>query len=136
MSNEFVLSVDLRMLAYSTFLCLVLWIPYILSEIKVRGIGRAVSYPTGEYKDLPDWAQRAHRAHLNLVENLGAFAALVLIAHLSGAASDLTALGARLFFWSRVIQIVVQFAGIPWLRTLAFFVGWIGNLIIFWEILL
>ena len=135
MSTELALTVDLRMLAYSAFLALMLWMPYILSAMAVRGLIRVAGYPTGGYTDLPDWAQRAHRAHLNLVENLVPFAALVLIAHVMGATNEATALGARLFFWARAVQAAVHIAAIPWLRTLAFLVGWVGNLIILWQIL-
>ncbi len=128
------LSLDLRMLAYSALLCLALWIPYILCGISVKGLGRMMGYPSGDYGDLPAWAQRAHRAHLNLVENLAPFAALVLVAHLCGAANELTALGARLFFWARVVQAGVHIAGIPGVRTLAFAVSVAANLIIFVQI--
>ena len=128
------LSYELRMLAYSAFLCLVLWIPYILATIQTRGLTRAVGYPTGTYDDLPDWAQRSQRAHMNLVENLVPFAALVLLAHLAGQASAATAFGAALFYWARLAHAIVHIAGIPWARTIAFAVAWIGNLIIFWEV--
>ncbi len=134
-SDLLLLTVELRYLAYTALLSLLLWVPYIVSEITTRGLSRAVGYPTGFYDDLPAWAQRCHRAHMNLVENLVPFAALVLIAHVAGVASDLTALGARLFFWARIAQTVVHVAGIPWLRTLAFAAGWIGNLMIFWAIM-
>jgi uncharacterized MAPEG superfamily protein len=129
------LSYEFRMLAYSAFLCLVLWIPYILSEIQVRGLSRAVGYPTGKYDDLPDWAQRTQRAHMNMVENLAPFAALVLLASIADQASAATALGAALFFWARLVHAIVHIAGIPWARTLAFTVAWIGNLIILWEVI-
>lgn len=128
------LSYELRMLAYSAFLCLVLWIPYILATIQKRGLARAVGYPTGDYSDLPDWAQRTQRAHMNLVENLAPFAALILLAQLSGQASAATAFGAALFYWARLGHAIVHIAGVPWARTIAFTVAWIGNLIIFWEV--
>ena len=128
------LSYEFRMLAYSAFLCLVLWIPYILATIQVRGLPGALGYPTGTYGDLPDWAQRNQRAHMNLVENLAPFAALVLLAHLSGQASAATAFGAALFYWARLAHAIVHIAGIPFARTLTFAVAWLGNLIIFWEV--
>ncbi len=134
MNVETVFTADLRMLVYVAFLCLMLWIPYMLAAMKVRGISRVAGYPTGGYTDLPDWAQRAHGAHSNLVENLAPFAALVLVAHVMGAAGEATAFGARLFFWARVVQGAAHIAAIPWLRTIAFVAGWVGNLIIFWEI--
>ncbi|HSG94175.1 MAG TPA: MAPEG family protein [Afifellaceae bacterium] len=128
------LSYEFRMLAYSAFLCLVLWIPYILATIQTRGLAGAVGYPTGKYDDLPEWAQRNQRAHMNMVENLAPFAALVLLAHLAGQSSGATAFGAALFFWARLAHAIVHIAGIPWARTILFTVAWLGNLIIFWEV--
>jgi uncharacterized MAPEG superfamily protein len=115
---------------------LVLWIPHILAVVRTLGLGRAVGYPTGEYQDLPAWAQRANRAHLNLVENLIPFAALVLVAQVSGAANEVTAMAARLFFWMRLMHAVVQIAGVPWLRTIAFAVSWACCLVILLQILI
>ena len=134
-SDLLLLTTELRYLAYAAVLSLLLWVPYVLAEIGTRGLSRAVGYPTGFYDDLPAWAQRCHRAHMNLVENLVPFAALVLVTQVAGVTSDLTALGVRLFFWARVVQAAVHIAGIPWLRTLAFFAGWAGNLMIFWAIM-
>ena len=135
MSGDTTLTTELRLLTYTAFICLVLWIPYILAEIKVRGLTRAVGYPSGVVDDLPAWAQRGHRAHMNLVENLAPFAVLVLVAHALGVSNSATVLGAHLFFWSRLVQIGVMYAGIPWLRTLSFAVAMIGNLIILGQIL-
>jgi len=134
MSPDISLTYELRMLAYSAFLCLLLWVPYILAAIQTRGIVSVVGYPTGKYDDLPEWAQRTQRAHVNLVENLVPFAALILLAHLAGQASAATAFGAALFFWARLLHAIVHVAGIPWARTLAFTAAWVGNLIIFWEV--
>lgn len=135
MSGQAALTTELRLLVYSAFICLILWIPYILAEIRTRGLSRAVGYPTGSFDDLPAWAQRGQRAHMNMVENLAPFAALVLVAHALGISNAMTVLGAQLFFWTRIVHAVVMYAAIPWVRTLAFAIGWIGNLIIFWAIL-
>ncbi len=70
------------------------------------------------------------------MENIGPFAILVLVAHALGLSNGMTVLGAQLFFWARVAQTVIMFAGIPWLRTAAFAAGLIGNLLILGQILL
>jgi len=134
MKTELLLTGDLRLLLYSVFLCLILWIPYVLSIIGTRGLTKAVGYPTGVYDDLPAWAQRAQRAHLNLVENLAPFAVLVLVAHLTGNANEVTLLGARLFFWARVAHAVLYVAGVPWARTLIWAVSIVGLVIIFSQL--
>ena len=132
---EVVLTTELRLLTYTALISLLVWVPYILCEIKTRGLGRAVGYPSGVVDDLPAWAQRCHRAHMNLVENIGPFAVLVLVAHVLGISNGMTVLGAQLFFWARIVQIVVMIAGVSWVRTLAFAAGLIGNLLIFGQIL-
>ena len=129
------LTTELRLLTYTALISLLVWVPYILSEIKTRGLARAVGYPSGVVDDLPAWAQRCHRAHMNLVENIGPFAILVLVAHVMGINNAMTVLGAQLFFWARIVQIGVMIAGISWVRTLAFAAGLVGNLLIFWQIL-
>tara|TARA_B100001250_G_scaffold103996_1_gene87693 strand:- start:3309 stop:3638 length:330 start_codon:yes stop_codon:yes gene_type:complete len=109
----------------------VLWLPYVLERIQSQGLGNVLTYP--ENPPAPAaWAQRAQRAHLNLVENLPAFAALVIIAHLTGVDA---AGGAALFFWARVVHAVVHIMGISYVRTLAFAASWVGMLMIFFSIL-
>jgi len=128
------LTTDLTYLAWSAALCAVLWMPYAFERIFNWGLVDAVGYPENP-PEAAKWAQRAQRAHLNMVENLAVFAALVLVAHAAGAANAMTALGATLFFWGRVGHAVIFIIGIPWLRTLAFFIAWIGLLLIFLQII-
>jgi uncharacterized MAPEG superfamily protein len=119
------MTVDLTMLAYSAALCVVLAFPYTI------GMTMRVGLPAmaGNRDDVPapeGWMGRAKRAHLNLVENLAPFAALVLIAHVAGKADASTALGAQLFFWARLAHAVVYVAGIAWVRTAAYAVSVVG----------
>ena len=81
------------------------------------------------------WAGRARRAHLNMVENMVLFVALVLLAAAAGKADAMTALGAMIFFWSRLAYAVIYLLGIPWLRTLAWFVSVVGMVMIAWQLI-
>ena len=122
---------QLTYLAWSAFLCIVLWLPYVLERIQSQGLGNVLTYP--ENQPAPEaWAQIAKRSHLNLVETLPAFPALVIIAHLTGVDA---AGGAALFFWARVVHAVVHIMGISYVRTLAFAASWVGMLMIFFSIL-
>ena len=85
--------------------------------------------------EMPGFAGRARRAHLNMIENLVLFTALVLIAAVAGKANATTAMGAMIFFWARLAYAVIYLIGIPWLRTLAWFVGVIGMAMIAWVLL-
>lgn len=128
------MSVDLQMLVWSAVLCVVLIFPYVLCRIMVWGLVPTVGYPSNP-PPLPAWAQRAQRAHLNLLENLAPFAVLVLVAQQTGAANATTALGATVFFWARVVQAIVHIFGVPWLRTLAFFASIAGMVMILTQLL-
>jgi uncharacterized MAPEG superfamily protein len=83
---------------------------------------------------LTGFAGRGRRAHLNMLENLPLFIALVLIAHIAGKANDMAVLGCQLFFWGRLAYALIYLAGIPWLRTAAWFVSVVGMILIFLQL--
>ena len=128
------MTVELKYLALVTTLTALTWIPYILNMIMVRGLVDAVGYPQNP-KPMAAWADRMKAAHYNAVENLVVFAALVLVAHVAGVRSEATALACVIYFWARVVHLVVYTFAIPWVRTLAFAVGFGCQLTIAWQIL-
>lgn len=125
---------DLIWLAWTAVLTALLWVPYILGRFATAGLPTPDQYRDPTPPPAPDWVRRMDRAHQNAVESLGPFAAAVLIAHVAGLANETTAMWALVFFWARVAHAVIYWAGIPYLRTLAFAVGLIATLGIFWEI--
>ena len=84
--------------------------------------------------DCKGWAGRAARAHRNMLESLVLFAALVLIAVVSGKTNATTLLGAQIFFWARLVYAGVYVAGIPWLRTLVWLTSVVGLILIFSQL--
>lgn len=128
------MSPDLKYLLFSVILT------FVQVLVAAAGANQAVGLNTlaGNREGLGEiggWAGRAKRAHLNMIENMVLFAALVLIAAAAGKASAMTAMGAMIFFWARVAYAVIYVAGIAWLRTFAWFVSVIGMAIIAWELL-
>ena len=119
--------------AVSTFTA-VMWIPYILNAIVVRGLGNAVGYPDHP-EPLAPWAQRMKATHANAVENLVLFATLVLVAHAAGISNETTVLVCKVYFWARVVHLVSYTLGIPWVRTLSFATGWIACVALLVELL-
>lgn len=113
---------ELVWLTWVTALTAVLWIPYILNMIGVRGLVAAVGYPD-DPKPLSPWAQKMKAAHANAVENLVVFAALVLIADAAGISNAVTLLACQVYFWARIVHVVAYTFAIPWVRTLAFATG-------------
>lgn len=114
------MSVELFWLTLTAVLTGLIWIPYVLDRIMVRGLMGAMANPSPLDKPQSPWAQRMMAAHANAVENLVIFAALVLTAHALTISSPMTILAAALYFWSRLAHLVVYTLGIPVLRTLTF----------------
>jgi uncharacterized MAPEG superfamily protein len=128
------MSPDLYFLLMSTILC------FVQMLIAATGANTQVGLPAlaGNREGLPDivgWPGRARRAHLNMIENLVLFAALVLIAAVAGKANATTAMGAMIFFWGRLAYALIYMIGVPWLRTLAWLVSVIGMAMIAWVLL-
>src|SRR5687767_8035730 len=65
--------------------------------------------------ELPGFAGRARRAHLNMIENMVLFTALVLVAVVANKTNAMTAMGALIFFWGRLVYAVIYLIGVPWL---------------------
>ena len=79
--------------------------------------------------------QRAKRANANMVESLIIFIPLILVAVITERTNGMTALGAAMFFWGRLAYAPLYWFGVPWLRSGAWFVGIIGLILIFLQIL-
>ncbi len=116
------MSSELISLTWVTTLTAVMWMPYILNMIVVRGLVDAVGYPH-DPKPLSPWAAKMKRAHANAVENLVVFAALVLIANAAGVSNDTTVLACQVYFWARLVHLLSYTFAVPWVRTVAFVVG-------------
>ena len=100
-----------------------LWIPIILNRLREMGMWKALKNPEPDLRPHASWAYRLASAHRNAIENLAVFAPLALAVHMLGLGSAVTALAAALFFWSRLAHALIYTLGIPFLRTLAFVVG-------------
>lgn len=124
------MSVELKWLAWTVIMTAFFFLPYVLNRISIRGLFGAMSNPRKD--DLPesDWAQRAMRAHANAVENLVIFAPLVLMVEWVGINSGMTAWGAAIYFWARLVHYTVYTLGIPIVRTLSFFIGLFGQVLL------
>lgn len=129
------MTTDLFYLALTAGLCALLWLPYVVGYAISGGPLSAKEYREGIERKASDWVERAKRAHMNLVENIGHFAALVLIAHVAGEANDTTALASAAFFWFRIGHVIVHIAGIPYIRTLIFLLGLLAEMVILVQIL-
>ncbi len=128
------MTVELTMLTWVAALHAIMWVPYILNTVMVRGLVTAVGYPD-DPKPLAPWAERMKKAHYNAVENIVLFATLVLVANAVGISNETTVLACKVYFWARVVHLVSFTLGIPWIRTLSFVAGWIACVALLVELL-
>ena len=129
----------IKYLALSGILTVLMWIPYILARVFTWGLPTFLNnYPSDKYPledpEPPMWAVRAKRAHLNMVETMPAFVAVVLAVVLLADANvdQLTAAAgwAGLFFNARLAHMAIYIFGIPYLRTPSYLVSWFAILMI------
>lgn len=128
------MNTELLYLVLVTALTGLIWIPYILDRISVWGLADTVGYPEHPKPQTP-WARRMIKAHANAIENLVVFAALVLVAQDAGVSNSVTAGACVIYFWARVVHLAAYTFAIPWVRTLAFTVGFFCQAAIAWQLL-
>jgi uncharacterized MAPEG superfamily protein len=132
-AGEVGMPVELQYLVWTVALAFVQMLVAVTCAIPEFGLPKLA----GNREDLPEptgFAWRARRAHLNMLENLVLFAALVLVAVATQHTNSVTALGAKIFFWARFVYALVFLAGIPWVRTAIWGVSVIGLVMIFLQV--
>lgn len=129
------MSVELTMLLYTVVLFFVQLFAQVGAEMIQQGAGYLLS-ARDEWQNPTGIAGRIERAYFNLLETMPPFAALVLIALYTGKVNEMTALGAQIYFWGRVVYFPLYISGIPVVRTLSWLVSVAGMLIILWQLLI
>ena len=128
------MTTEITYLALVSTLTALLWIPYVLNMILVRGLVDAVGYPE-DPAPLSPWSARMKAAHTNAVENLVVLAALVLVAHAADISNAATVMASQIYLWARVVHLLSYTARIPWVRTISFVVGFGCQITLAWQIL-
>src|SRR6202035_2271455 len=121
---------ELFWLTLTVILTGLLWVPYILNRVTVRGLVGSMANPSRNDKPHAEWAPRLMFAHDNAVENLVVFAPLVLILAEIDYSSKWTVLACAVYFWARVAHLIVYTMGLPVFRTLAFTVGFLAQAVL------
>jgi len=124
------MSGELKWLTLTVIFTGLMWVPYILDRIMVRGLMGAMANPSRHDKPQSAWAQRLYFAHTNAVENLMIFAPLVLILDSLNHSTQSTLIACAVYFWARLAHAIVYTMGVPVLRTLAFTVGFAAQVVL------
>jgi uncharacterized MAPEG superfamily protein len=119
-------TVEMEMLWLSVALGLVQLLLAVLFSVGQRGMPWGVGPRDQPAPPLGMIGGRIERAFRNYLETFVFFAAAVLMANALGRHTAMSALGAQLFFWARIVYIPVYAFGIPYLRTLVWIAGLAG----------
>ena len=128
------MTTELTMLAYTVTLFAALIAVQAVAGIRTFGLP-ALAGSRDELPPPTGFAGRMKRVVQNHVEGLVVFAPLVLIAGVAHISNAWTVLGAELFFWSRLAHAILYMVGVPWLRTVVFFAGLAGAVMILLAVL-
>ena len=107
-----------------------LWVPIIVNRLVENGLWPALKNPEPDVQPRSTWAYRLAHAHRNAIENLAVFAPLALAVHIQGAGDALTATWSLIFVATRVAHAFIYAMGVPLLRTIAFFLGFLAQLVL------
>jgi uncharacterized MAPEG superfamily protein len=116
-------SSELLWLTLTVILTGVMWVPYMIDRVQVRGWARTLGNPSSKDKPQSPWAQRLYFAHTNAVDNLVVFAPLVLILDTMGRSTQTTIIACAVYFWARLAHAIVYALGLSVVRTVAFTIG-------------
>ena len=128
------MSRELMWLTLTVILTGLLWLPYTIDRVLVRGLMGAMANPSRKDKPQSAWAMRLYFAHTNAIENLVIFAPLVLILDSMGHSTESTVIACTVYFWARLAHAIVYTMGVPVLRTLAFSVGFVAQVALVFAI--
>jgi uncharacterized MAPEG superfamily protein len=120
---------ELYWLTLSIVSIALLWVPYLLQLIAQLGVVDAVWDPTGAHPHDAQWALRAKRAHYNAIENIAVFAPLTIMVVMLELNDTLTATAALVYFVARLAHYVIYIAALPVIRTVAFFIGFLCQMV-------
>jgi len=101
------------------------WLPYIINRILENDLIPALRNPNRDEPAQNMWANRMMHAHTNAVENLVLFAPLVILVEMLQLNNDNTSLACMVFFFTRLGHFLTYSFGIPYIRTLFFFIGFL-----------
>lgn len=88
----------------------------------VRGVGARDDIPFPQ----PGMGGRIHRTIVNYKESLFFFIPLILLTAILGVSNSYTVLGAQVYLAARIIFVPLYILGVPWLRSVVFFVAVLG----------
>jgi uncharacterized MAPEG superfamily protein len=130
------MSIELTMLVWSLVLAFVQILLFDFARTSQYGLKWNTGPRDENMPALSPVAARLQRAQYNLYETLPLFIGGVLVAHIAGRENELTAIGAEVYFWGRVVYVPLYAFGIRQIRSLVWLVSTAGLVALFIPILM
>jgi uncharacterized MAPEG superfamily protein len=130
------MSIELTMLVWSLVLAFVQILLFDFARTSQYGLKWNTGPRDENMPALNPMAGRLQRAQHNLYETLPLFIGGVLVAHIAGRENELTAIGAQVYFWGRVVYVPLYAFGIRQIRSLVWLVSTAGLVALFIPILM
>jgi len=118
------MSTEMSILALYGLLVAITILVQVLAAAGQVGLAE-LAKPRDDMPKLTGTAGRLDRAQLNSVIALAMFAPAVLMLNAQTALTAGTLLAAQIFLAARVVYLIVYITGTPWIRTLAWVVGFL-----------
>lgn len=131
------MTIEITVLLLTSILAASLWIPYIVGVNTTVFEGQAESFSRPpDHRAMKPWIHRAHRAHLNLLEQFAPFAAVVLTAQALDVSTAATQVCAVAFLALRIVHAAGMISGLARfpLRPIVFTLGWVSILVLVQQI--
>ena len=125
------MTTELFYLTLLSIFATMMWVPYIVGvNIHPSDNENADFVRPRDLSTLPEWVHRAHRAHLNLLEQLLPMAILILIANQLAVSNIVTGWCVVVFFWARIVHAIGMITGYTLFpaRSIVFSIGWLSIL--------
>jgi len=130
------MSIELTMLVWALVLAFVQILLFDFARTSQYGLKWNTGPRDENMPALNPMAGRLQRAQYNLYETLPLFIGGVLVAHIAGRENELTAIGAQVYFWGRVVYLPLYAFGIRQIRSLVWLVSTAGLVALFIPILM
>lgn len=130
------MTIELKMLVWTLVLAFVQILLFDFARTSQYGLKWNTGPRDEAMPPLSPVAGRLQRAQHNLFETLPIFIGGMLVAHMAGREDTVTAIGAQVYFWGRVVYVPLYAIGIRQVRSLVWTVSTAGLIAIYYVLLM
>lgn len=129
------MTIELRLLAWTLVLAFIQILLFDFARTGQYGLKWNTGARDETMPPLSPMAGRLKRAQDNLYETLPLFIGAVLLAHVAGRETSVTAIGSQVYFWGRVAYVPLYAFGVRHVRSLVWLISTAGLVAILYAIL-